>query len=380
MTPMAKKLLTLAGTTSLLAIAGVAVWPMLWPKTAFETTGLIQAEEIKLASTQPGRLSQLLVTEGQAVKAGQPLVVLQDNALATQAASTRNALTQAQLALVQLRQGANPRDVQQAQARVWQARQQLQLLTDGSAPDVVSQAKAHEAELNAQLAAAQAELHQAQAQVQAGVLAPAKLASLQGQVTSLQKGLNAAHTTLRVAKAGPRPEQKAIAGADLAAAQAQLAKLQDGARRTDVQIAQANIEKAAIAAKAANQALADLTITTPSDGVVGVVSLHPGELVQPGKPVVTLVNLNKAWVEIYIPEKLLPKLTVGQAIPLTSDTFPGKTFPSKISFISPQSEFIPAAGSSGEAQESATFRVKLQLEPATLQTLRPGMKVHAVIP
>ena len=365
----------------LAGIAAVVVAVLgLMPQKGFETQGLIQAEETRLASTQGGRVKAIMVAEGQNVMPDQTLVQFEDTVLANRVAEAQNAVKQAQLAYEQLTQKTGIRDIQQAQARVKQAYQQKQLLLAGPTADTLSQARAKETELSAQLAMARDELKQSEAQVQSGVLASSKLDVLRAQVITVQNALNAAHTTVQVIKQGPRPAQRAIAQAELEVAQAQLGKLRDGARPVEIKMAAASVDKARIAAKAAADALADLTLKAPTPGVIGVLSVRTGELVQPGKPIVTLVKLHDAWVDIYVPEKLLPKLQLNTVLPLKSATYPDREFKGSVVFISPKSEFIPAAGSSGDAQESATFRVKLLLASGSMNYLRPGMKVTVFLP
>jgi HlyD family secretion protein len=352
----------------------------LMPGKPFETQGLIQAEEVKLASTQGGRVKAIYATEGQTVTSGQPLIQFEDDVLQNKLADAQNTVKQAQLTYQQLTQTANIRDVQLAQARLQQAYQQKKLLLDGPQADTLSQAKAKQAELASQLVLAQQELRQAQAQVDAEILAATSLDPLKAKVTNLKNSLASAQASVSVIQAGARPEQRAIAQAELAAAQAQLSKLKDGARPLDIKLALTNVEKAQIAANTVANLLADLTLKAPSNGIIGVISAHTGELIQPGKPIVTLVKLDESWVDIYIPEKLLPKMALNQLLPLKSPTFPDKTFQGKITFISPKSEFIPASGSGGDAQESATFRIKLLLQSNEQHVLRPGMKVSVVVP
>jgi multidrug efflux pump subunit AcrA (membrane-fusion protein) len=361
-----------------LVVVGAALWlgwSMLTPKPVFETQGLIQAEEVKLASPQGGLLKSIWVKEGQAVKIGTPLAQFDGSALTSQLNDTKNALKQAQLNYQQLTQKASPRDITQAQARVQQAQQQLQLLNDGPTADVLSGARARQSELASQLMLAEADLQQAEQQVAAGVLAKNRLDAAQAQVTTLRNSLNAAKASVTVVRAGARPEQRAIARAELAAAQAQLGKLRDGATAVDIQLAAANVEKARIAVSTAEDRLKELTLKAPINGVVGVIATHVSELVQPGKPIITVVNMADMWVDIYLPEKLLPTIKLNAELPITSPTFPGKSFHGRVVFISPKSEFIPASGTSGDAQESATFRIKLMLDADAQAQLHPGMKV-----
>ena len=81
-----------------------------------------------------------------------------------------------------------------------------------------------------------------------------------------------------------------------------------------------------------------------------------GEVVSPGSPVVTLADLDHIWLRAYVAETDLGRIHWGQQVAITTDTYPGKQYQGRISFISPDAEFTPKSVQT--YQERVTFVFK----------------------
>lgn len=79
----------------------------------------------------------------------------------------------------------------------------------------------------------------------------------------------------------------------------------------------------------------NLLIKAISSGYVGEIKVDPGDYLNLGSPIMSLVKLYPLRVSYYIPEKLIAKVKLGQKVSLTTDAFPGKDFLANVSFISP---------------------------------------------
>jgi membrane fusion protein (multidrug efflux system) len=78
------------------------------------------------------------------------------------------------------------------------------------------------------------------------------------------------------------------------------------------------------------------TIRAPFAGKLGITAVNPGQYLNPGDKLVTLQTIDPIYVDFYIPQKQLAGLALGQKLNLSSDTWPGTTFPGKITAISPK--------------------------------------------
>ena len=107
------------------------------------------------------------------------------------------------------------------------------------------------------------------------------------------------------------------------------------------------------------------------------IDLQPGDLVAPNAPVLSLLDTGHLWVRAYVPENRLD-IQVGQKVPITVDSFPGKTFSGHISFISRQAEFTPNNVQTPEERSKQVFRIKVEIDEGR-DVLRPGMTADVVL-
>lgn len=77
-------------------------------------------------------------------------------------------------------------------------------------------------------------------------------------------------------------------------------------------------------------------IRAPFAGVLGISQVYPGQYLNVGNPVVTLQSLDPIWVDFFLPQQNLSQLSIGQALSLVSDAYPGHSYEGKISTINPQ--------------------------------------------
>jgi multidrug resistance efflux pump len=170
---------------------------------------------------------------------------------------------------------------------------------------------------------------------------------------------------------GTRPEDIAQARAQLAEAE-QLWQLRvHGYQSEEIAEAAAAAEAAEAALQALDRHIAELTIHAPVDGIVEATALHTGDLVAANAPVLSLIDTRTLWVRTYVPENHL-NLKLGQAVRVTVDSFPGRAFAGRISFVARQAEFTPGNVQTPEDRSQQVFRIKVNLIEG-LDVLRPGM-------
>jgi HlyD family secretion protein len=300
------------------ALAAIVAWmsmrPPLVPAIVVQERPLVRtlvfsarvasASRVELGSTLTGRVEQVAVREGDAVRRGDVMLRLESEEL-------RAALAQAQ---------ASQR---QAQARL------AGLKSTGR-----SAAQAGVAQAESVLRAAQADLQRTQDLVARGFLSAARLDDAQRAVAVAQAQRDSA-----LAQAGANADQ----GTDVVQAQAQLALAQAA-----VAAAQARLEQAQISA--------------PADARVLLRSVEPGQIVQPGRALLTLALDSPVELVGQVDERYLEQLKVGQAATVRADAYPQAPFAATVRQIAPVVD----------AQRGA-IEVKLALPQAAPAFLREDM-------
>ncbi len=119
-------------------------------------------------------------------------------------------------------------------------------------------------------------------------------------------------------------------------------------------------------------------LASPLDGFILVKSSLAGEVIKPGTPVFTAVDLHNIWVTAYINEKDLGRVKLGQRSDVATDTFPGKKYRGEVSFISSQAEFTPKFIQTQEERVKLVYRIKVRVDNSSLE-LKPGMPADAYI-
>jgi HlyD family secretion protein len=137
-------------------------------------------------------------------------------------------------------------------------------------------------------------------------------------------------------------------------------------------IARNNFEVAEAGLTLAENQLGYTTITAPIVGSILSKAVEVGELVVPGSPIATMANLDEVKLYLYVGEKIVGKLKLGDNVKVTVDSFPGKVFMGKVSYISDKEEFTPKPIQTQEERTTYVYKVKV-LVPNPTHDLKPGM-------
>lgn len=160
---------------------------------------------------------------------------------------------------------------------------------------------------------------------------------------------------------------------------AQLAQLREGFRVEEIEGARAELQRANADLDLAELDLARCQLFAPAAGRVLSKSREPGEMVQPGTPIVTLGDLSRPWVNVYVGERDLGKVRLGMPAQVTVDSFPDQPFPGKVTFISERAEFTPKNIQTPDERVKLVYRVKVEVETRN-DALKPGMPADTVLP
>ena len=119
-------------------------------------------------------------------------------------------------------------------------------------------------------------------------------------------------------------------------------------------------------------------LISPLDGFVLVKSSLAGEVIQPGTPIFTAVDLHNVWVTAYVNETDLGRVKLNQEAYATTDTYPGKKYKGRVSFISSEAEFTPKFIQTQEERVKLVYRIKVSVDNESLE-LKPGMPADAFL-
>jgi HlyD family secretion protein len=154
-------------------------------------------------------------------------------------------------------------------------------------------------------------------------------------------------------------------------------ELEKSAER-QVDLVNANIHSAQETVKI-NQIVLDYTnLRAPFDGVITVRQAELGEIMVSGTPVLTLADLDHIWLRGYINETDIGKIRLGQDARVTTDTYPGKIYQGRVSFISSDAEFTPKSVETHAERVTLVYRIKIDIDNPTHE-LVPGMPADAVL-
>ncbi len=164
--------------------------------------------------------------------------------------------------------------------------------------------------------------------------------------------------------------------AALNAAQQRLNEAEEGTRKEDIAIARANLEQAKASLGLSRINASYTTLRAPSEGVITVRQAELGEVVAPGSPVVSLADLDHIWLRSYIAETDLGRIHWGQDVTITTDTYPGKQYHGRISFIASNAEFTPKSVQTYKERVTLVYRIKIDVDNPNHE-LKPGMPADA---
>ena len=341
-------------------------------------SGTIEATEVQISAESGGRVSELLVSVGDTVTAGQPLVQF-DTALlqgqlaqaeaALAAAEANHALLAAGPSAEQITAGATA--VNRAQAALDALNEQLDTLATDQA-DLESEID----DLSQQIADLTAAFTEAQAlrQTQPSPDLAATLAATQGELAGLNGQLRLAEQMQSSLAAQDKllETQVDVAEAGVDAAQAQLNQLLAGARAEQLEAAAAQVAAAEAAVSLLELQISRQTLAAPTDGVILERTVEAGEVRLPGAALLTIGQLDALTITVYVPEDRYGQISLGQTAVITADSFPNEPFSGTVIQIADQAEFTPRNVQTAEGRASTVFAIKLALADG-LEKLRPGM-------
>jgi HlyD family secretion protein len=309
----------------LVLLAGAGAWYAFGRSKPDESqltaSGTVEATEAQLGFQATGRIAAIAVREGDRVRAGQVLARLDPAEAEARRAQAAGQVAAARAAFAEQEVGFRREEIAQARAALTAASDRL--------------------------ANAERDYERDRILFEGGAISREALedARLARDVARSQR--TQAAEQLRLLQTGPSRERKEQARAQLLQAQAAL--------------------------RAADVALGNLVITAPFDGLVTVRHREPGEIIPAGSPALTLIDPADRWVRIYVKEDRVGRVRLGSRAAITSDTYPGKSYPGEVAFIASEAEFTPKNVQTQEERVKLVYAVKVRIVGDRGYELKPGL-------
>lgn len=341
-------------------------------------SGTIEATEVQISAESGGRVSELLVSVGDTVTAGQPLVQFDTALLQGQLAQAEAALAAAEANHALLAAGPSAEQIAAGETAVNRAQAALDALNEQLDTLATDQADLESEidDLSQQIADLTAAFTEAQAlrQTQPSPDLAATLAATQGELAGLNGQLRLAEQMQSSLAAQDKllETQVDVAEAGVDAAQAQLNQLLAGARAEQLEAAAAQVAAAEAAVSLLELQISRQTLAAPTDGVILERTVEAGEVRLPGAALLTIGQLDALTITVYVPEDRYGQISLGQTAVITADSFANEPFSGTVIQIADQAEFTPRNVQTAEGRASTVFAIKLALADG-LEKLRPGM-------
>jgi HlyD family secretion protein len=381
------------GLLVLLAAGGVAGWSW-WrgradPGTSVRASGRIEVTEVNVSSKVTGRVSQLRVSEGTDVRAGQRIATLEGEELQAQLRQAQAALQSAEARLAQARVSLRVEpttirsQIRQAEESLRAAEERLRMLRAGSRAQEVEEARENLRQTQARLEIARLTRDRFRALHADGAIARQELDRAQTDLDAAAAAVRGAQQRLGLLEEGSRSEDIRMAEADRDRAAAALESAQANAatlelRRQDVQVAEAAVREAQANVRRLETQVTELEVLAPLDATVLTKAVEEGEVVSAGKPLALLGDLEHPWIKIYVTANEVGRVKLGAPARILVDGFPGRSFRGTVSWIADQAEFTPKNIQTREERVNLVYAVKISIaNPDRL--LKAGMTADAEV-
>ncbi|MDR7413507.1 MAG: efflux RND transporter periplasmic adaptor subunit [Armatimonadota bacterium] len=352
-------------------------------RVAVTASGTVQpASQVEVKSRATGVVRAVYAREGDAVRAGQVLVLIEDPDAQSAvrdaeaqlaAAQARLAQAQAQRASLRAQAGA---EVRQAQAALAAARARLDKLRQGARPEEVAQAEQAVRAAEAELTLRRQDLTRATQLYGQGFVPRQQVDQAQASLAAAEAAYRSALERLEQLQAGPtaaelQEAQAAVRQAEAQVQQARARLLEDWVRQQEVAAAQAAVDQARVRLRNARDRLAESRIRAPVSGIVARRSVEVGQSVigtaQGGTPVMSLAVTEPLYARVLVDEVDIARIRVGTPAVVRADALPEAAFPGQVEAVAASAQV-----NTNVVQYEVSVRVE---DPRRL--LKLGMTVEA---
>ncbi len=371
-----------------LAAAGAGVYAIhengRAPDNRLMVSGNIELTEVNIGFKTAGRLIERDVDEGDSVKKDQVIARLDRDQLSAQKQREGAGLTSAEAQLaeaittVEYQKATLVSDVEARRADLAAAEAKLAELKNGSRPQEKQDAKAAVDLARSEVDRSKADWDRAQTLFKNDDISRAQFDQFRKNWESAQAALQSATQREALVVAGPRSEEidgqtAQVEHARAALKTAEASSLQVKQREQDLAARRADIAHSKASLSLIDWQLSDTVAVSPVDGVVLVKSADVGEILAPGTTVVTVGDIDHPWLRGYINETDLGKVRIGSKARVTTDSYPGKAFDGRVTFISSEAEFTPKQIQTQQERVKLVYRIKIEVA-------NPGRELKSNMP
>jgi HlyD family secretion protein len=368
---------------ALAIVAGVVIWRATAasrpPDSIIDLSGRIEGDDSAIAPKTSGRIAEIRFREGDRVKAGDIIAILDDEQVRAREEQARAALT-----VSEARRSAATSQLAALQAQL----EQTQIQTDQSKTDAQGRVRQAEAELSS----AEAELAQQEAALKLALFdrdaytrltqtgAVSERQGKQAAVAAEQQSavVAAAKRRVEAAQGALTTARANLENPSIRAAQEGVVRKQIAQQQAEIAAAAASSDQARFAVTEAQANRKDLVVIAPFDGTVITRSAEPGEVVTAGTPIVTLLDLSKVYLRGFVPEGQIGRVAVGQPARVYLDSKPDEAIEAFVSRADPEATFTPENTYFRDDRVKQVVGVKLQLKGA-IGLAKPGMSADGEI-
>ena len=377
----------------LVLAGGIALYVFFQNRTngdaIISVSGNIEATTVDVSFKIPGKIDRISVEEGDLLKEGQLIATLEHKDLLAQKARAEATLESAQsripalLKNIEFQDQATQQEISQAQAAMEAARSRLEQLLAGSRPQEIQSAKAAVDQAQADMDKRKADMDRAKKLYQDNFISAQDWDAARTAYDMALASYQRSQESYALVVEGPRKEEIDTARAQWQQAEAALRlartrRIQLDVLKRELVTAQMQVKEAASSLEVIQTQIGYCNLFAPIAGVVLVKNTEAGEFIVPGGAVITLGDVAKPWLKAFINESDLGRVKLGQKVSVTTDSYPGKVYPGKITFISSEAEFTPKNVQTTKERVKLVYRIKVSLANPQME-LKPGMPGDAKI-
>ncbi len=332
---------------------GSLVWYLITARTSgdLKLIGTVDANEVLVSAKIPGRIQTLSVDEGQMVKAGDPIAVVESD----------------DLAAAQKAAQANVQSNQSKLAETVETERQ----NEGEVTNATINAQA-------QVKASQAALAQAQANLEHQRADTSRTVALAKQGISSDQAKDEAVTSLQAAEAAVQTAQANVAAAQAALKQATAHELLAKASAQTVASTRGIVQNSKALADQANVELGYAKVVAPVSGPVNVLAARQGEVLQAGGTIATIMDLTQTWVYAPLPETQADAVQLGDSLRVVMPS--GASVQGKVIAKSAEADFATQRDiNGGRKRDIKTVKLKLLIDNPE-EKFVPGMTAEVYVP
>jgi len=363
-----------------------------WKKTddgRIVLSGNIEMTEVDVAFKVPGRLIERNFGEGDSVPKGAVVARLDREQLMQQKAQAEAAIAMAEAQLGQAQTSVSfsrettVADVAVRKADLGATQAKLQELRNGSRPEEIRDAEAAVQSAEAEVQRASADSQRADTLLKSDDISKQQFDQARQRRVAADALLKSARQREALVKQGPRAEVVSAASSQVDRAQAAVRFSEAGTidvrrREQEVMARRADLARLKAQLGQLEVQIQDTVARAPVGGIVLVKAADAGEVIAAGTTVLTIGDLDHPWLRGYIHERDLGRVKIGMPVKVKTDSWPGKVFDGKLTFIASEAEFTPKQIQTQEERVKLVYRVKVELDNRSRE-LKSNMPADAEI-